>query len=199
MSSNFITASKLYDFITCPHKVWRDKHGPLSEKIVETNPFVELLWNKGVQHEKAIVEKLTSFLNLSEGSFEERKLKTLEALKNKEKIIYQGIIQDGELFGIPDLLILEDDEYIPIDIKSGMGTEGDDSDSEVKLKKHYAVQLGLYIEILQRMNLKKNSIGKVIDSSGEEVIYDLSLPMALDSFFIKIIQISIITFLSGID
>ncbi|MBK8786098.1 MAG: hypothetical protein IPN43_06260 [Chitinophagaceae bacterium] len=52
---------------------------------MKTNPFVELLWNKGVQHEKRVVEKIDSFLNLSEGSFEERKVKTFEAIKIKKK------------------------------------------------------------------------------------------------------------------
>ena len=46
-----ITGSKLYDYIQCPHKVWRDVYGPKEEKITETNPFVELLWNRGVAHE----------------------------------------------------------------------------------------------------------------------------------------------------
>ena len=43
-----ITASSLYDYIQCPHKVWRDIYGPQEEKIQETNPFVQLLWEKGV-------------------------------------------------------------------------------------------------------------------------------------------------------
>ena len=31
-----ITGSKLYDYIQCPHKVWRDVYGPKEEKITES-------------------------------------------------------------------------------------------------------------------------------------------------------------------
>jgi len=39
----YITAARLYDYTQCPHRVWRDVHGPRNEKIKETNPFVQLL------------------------------------------------------------------------------------------------------------------------------------------------------------
>jgi hypothetical protein len=66
-----ITASKLYDYLQCPHRVWRDAHSTQDEKIQEANPFVELLWNKGIQHEKNILATLGDFLNLAEGSLDE--------------------------------------------------------------------------------------------------------------------------------
>jgi CRISPR/Cas system-associated exonuclease Cas4 (RecB family) len=50
-----ITASKLYDYIKCPHKVWRDAHGPQEEKIQGANPFVQMLWEREVAHEKNVV------------------------------------------------------------------------------------------------------------------------------------------------
>ena len=34
-------AAKLYDYTQCPHRVWRDIHGPQDEKVQETNPFVQ--------------------------------------------------------------------------------------------------------------------------------------------------------------
>lgn len=37
-----ITASKLYDYLQCPHRVWRDIHGP-QEKINQT---IEIERNK---------------------------------------------------------------------------------------------------------------------------------------------------------
>lgn len=60
-----ITASKLYNYIQCPHRVWRDIYGPQEEKIKETNPFVQLLWDRGVQHEETVVGKLGEFTDLS--------------------------------------------------------------------------------------------------------------------------------------
>jgi len=121
----YITASKLYDYLECHHRIWRDVYGPEEEKIKEANPFVEMLWQKGIQHEDKIVSSLGNFLDLSDGSLEERFQKTIEAMKNKTPLIYQGVLIYENLRGAPDLLrLIPSGEYLPIDIKSGMGTEG---------------------------------------------------------------------------
>jgi len=46
----YITASMLYDYTQCPHRIWRDIYGPQDEKIKEINSFVKLLWEKGINH-----------------------------------------------------------------------------------------------------------------------------------------------------
>jgi len=51
-----ITASNLYDFIKCPHRPWRDLYGPQDEKAPEDNPFVQLLWERGVLHEENVIK-----------------------------------------------------------------------------------------------------------------------------------------------
>jgi len=177
-----ITASTLYDYLKCPHKVWRDIHGPQEEKIQEANPFIELLWQKGIQHEENLVSKLGDFLNLSEGTTEERYHKTIEAMRNSTALIYQGVLKHENLLGIPDLLRkLEDNSYIAIDIKSGMGLEGTDEESgeEGKPKKHYAVQLCLYNELLRKHGLALHDKGIILDINCEEIEYDLSEPIGI--------------------
>ncbi|HDZ39893.1 MAG TPA: TM0106 family RecB-like putative nuclease [Marinobacter sp.] len=177
-----ITASSLYDYIKCPHKVWRDIYGPQEEKIQETNPFVKLLWEKGVKHEERVVSELGDFLNLKEGSIDIRFQKTIEAMENKVPLIYQGVLKHENVLGIPDLLkLLPDNTYIPIDIKSGMGFEGADKDtgSEGKPKKHYAVQLCLYNDLLKTLGFANHNNGKIIDIHGKEVEYDLTAPMGV--------------------
>ena len=173
----YITASCLYDYIECPHKVWRDIYGPQEEKIQETNPFVELLWKKGVQHEEKLISTLGDFLDLSVGNHEERFQKTIQAMKEKKALIYQGVLISGNLKGIPDLLqLMPDGSYMPLDIKSGMGVEGgNDENSNEKLKDTYAVQLALYVDILQKLNLKKDFMALVWDGKSNKVEYDLSL------------------------
>jgi len=176
----YITASKLYDYIQCPHRVWRDIYGPQDEKIQETNPFVELLWEKGIKHEEKIVSKLGDFLNLKDGSLDERFQKTIEAMKNKTSLIYQGVLKHENLLGIPDLLKkLPDDTYMPIDIKAGMGFEGVDEEQgeEGKPKKHYAVQLCLYNDLLKKLGFAIHNNGEIIDIHGEEIEYDLVSPI----------------------
>jgi len=172
----FITASKLYDFIQCPHKVWRDAYGPQEEKIDDKNPFVELLWEKGVLHEREIISKIGSFVDLSSGTLEERIDKTLREVKKGAPLIYQGVLNYKDLLGIPDLLRrMPNGNYLPIDIKSGKGFEGldDSEEEEIMPKKHYAVQLSLYVEILLSLSLASEKKGAVIDISGRELLYSL--------------------------
>lgn len=171
----YITASKLYDYLECPHRIWRDIYGPKEERIEEANPFVEMLWKKGIQHEDMVISQLGEFLDLRAGSLEERFEKTIQAMKEKAPLIYQGVLTCENMRGIPDLLRLTpDDVYIPVDIKSGMGFEGTTEDgADDKLKKTYAVQLALYVDVLKRLGFKNNLKGIVWDIKGNEVEYNL--------------------------
>lgn len=177
----FITSSRLYDFMHCPHKVWRDIYGPQEEKIDEKNPFVELLWEKGVLHEKEIISRIGPFVDLSEGTIEERMDKTFAEMKKRTPLIYQGVLKFNNLLGIPDLLrCTSTGKYLPIDIKSGKGFEGDDFDEdEGKPKKHYAVQLSLYVEILLNLSFANEKKGVIVDVSGKELTYLLENPQGV--------------------
>jgi uncharacterized protein len=176
----YITASKLYDYIKCPHKVWRDAHGPQDEKIKEDNPFVQLLWEKGVLHEKTVIERIGKFVDLSSGPLEDRFNKTLEEMKKGTPLIYQGVLQFKNLLGIPDLLKRVDNgQYIPVDIKSGKGTEGADEFEDGKFKKHYALQLCLYVDALIKLGYATQRTALIIDIAGDEVEYDLDAPQGV--------------------
>ncbi|MDD3940216.1 MAG: TM0106 family RecB-like putative nuclease [Candidatus Pacebacteria bacterium] len=179
----YITASKLYDYLECPHRIWRDVYGPEEEKIKEVNPFVEMLWQKGIQHEDIIVSSLGNFLDLSDGSLEERFQKTIEAMKDKTPLIYQGVLIYENLRGAPDLLrLMPSGEYLPIDIKSGMGTEGIiDDEGNGKLKKKYAAQLALYVDVLRKLNFKSDFRGIILDIKGNEIEYELANKMGVRS------------------
>lgn len=175
-----ITASKLYDYLQCPHRVWRDIYGPQEERIKEVNPFVQLLWDRGILYEKDVVSKIGEYLDLSKGNLEERFQKTIEAMNNKTPLIYQGVLIKNELVGIPDLLkLMPDKKYIPVDIKSGMGREGVDENSgdDGKLKEHYAIQIALYIDALIRLGFENNKQGIIYDIKGNQVLYDLDSAM----------------------
>ncbi|MGH9946937.1 MAG: TM0106 family RecB-like putative nuclease [Pyrinomonadaceae bacterium] len=166
----------MYDYLKCPHKVWRDAHGPKGEFVDEDNPFLKLLWERGVQHETDIIENFGfEFVDCSRGSDAERIEKTNQALAERAEYIYQGVLAHGDLFGIPDLLHFDGSEYIPIEIKSGSAEEGSDETGDGgKPKKHYAVQLALYAEILNRRGLNDSRQAFVIDATGERTKYDLS-------------------------
>ena len=178
-----ITATNLYNYIVCPHRVWRDAWGPQEEKIREANPFVQMLWDKGISHEKNIIENLEKgqeILDISQGTQGERFKNTIKAMEDGVNLIYQGVLVDQDLLGIPDLLERQTNgSYLPVDIKSGMGLEGVDEEAEDsgRPKKHYAVQLALYAEALEDLGFGVKTQAKVIDIHGSKLDYHLDQPI----------------------
>ena len=111
----YITAKLLYDYIQCPHKVWRDIYGPQEEKIIETNPFVELLWQRGLQREEKVIERIGKYVDLSKGRLKDRISQTILEMEKGSSLIYQGVLQYKNLLGIPDLLRkVSNGIYLPI-------------------------------------------------------------------------------------
>jgi len=94
-------------------------------------------------------------------------------------LIYGGRIRAGNLLGEPDLIRKEGTGYVAGDIKSGAGFEGMSDESEGRPKKHYAVQLGLYTDILDRLGSSAGHTPFVWDIHGEEVVYQLDSPLGL--------------------
>ena len=119
-----ITASMLYDFVQCPHRVTMD----LFENFSKRDPiksFVQLLWEKGNAFEQEVIEELqVPFVNLKPFSDQEREQLTREAMVRGDTLIYGGRIRADDLLGDPDLLRRKHDGYIAGDIKSGAGVEG---------------------------------------------------------------------------
>jgi len=171
-----ITASMLYSYTTCPHRVYLDLFGDPAERD-EVSPFVELLWERGHLFEKETIEGLdVPFLNLRDVPHEEREQRTLQAMRDGTDLIYGGRITHERLVGEPDLIRRAEAGYIPGDIKSGAGLEGASEGADGKPKRHYAVQLGLYSEILQGLGLASSKDAFVWDIRGAEVAYDLACP-----------------------
>jgi predicted RecB family nuclease len=172
-----IAASTLYDFIQCPTRVALDAFGDPTKRD-PINPFVRLLWERGTLFERETIAKLDQpFTDLSKFKEEEREQLTLAAMRRGDALIYGGRICADDLIGIPDLLRKEVGGYIPGDIKSGAGEEGGGEDGDGKPKLHYAVQLALYVDILERLGLSAGRRAFVWDINGEEVPYDFSVPL----------------------
>src|SRR5215471_10015114 len=175
-SSTPITASMLYDLVNCPHRVSMDlfedpaKRDPVS-------PFVQLLWERGAAHEEHMMTGSgRSFLDLSIYAGDEKERRTLEAMDRGEPLIYGGRISAGNLLGDPDLLRKELGGYVAGDIKSGAGEEAPDDDGSGKPKKHYAMQLALYTDVLEQLGRSAGRRAFIWDIHGEEVTYDFMEP-----------------------
>ena len=167
-----VTASMLYDLVFCPHRVTMDVFADPGERDAP-NEFVKLLWERGSLHEQKVMDHFRGpFTDLSKYESEEKEQRTLEAMQRGDSLIYGGRIQVEGLLGDPDLLRKEGDAYIAGDIKSGAGEEG--SEDLSKPKKHYAVQLGLYTDILERKGLSAGRRAFIWDKNDKEVIYDFT-------------------------
>lgn len=171
-----ITASLLYDLVQCPKKVELDLFGDRAVRDA-ISPFIRMLWERGAVHEREIAASGEhAFLDLSLVDDDEKERLTLDAMKRGEPLIYGGRIAADDLVGVPDLLRREIGGYVPVDIKSGAGEEGGGDADEGKPKLHYAVQLGLYVDVLERLALSAGRRGIVLDIHGEQVSYDFEAP-----------------------
>lgn len=169
-----ITASMLYNLTSCEHRLYLDTFGDLSQRG-EPNAFIQLLWEKGTLFEKEVMTALDlPFLDLSSYRGEAKECRTREAMEQGVQLIYSGRLSVDDLLGEPDLLRKEGPGYVAGDIKSGSGEEGDDDKG--KLKKSYAVQLGLYTDILERLKWSPGRLGFIWDIHGKEVRYDFTQP-----------------------
>lgn len=167
-----ITASMLYDHVQCEHRVTLDRFAPV-ERRDPVNPFIRLLWEHGTLYEQQVIAALQlPFLDLSSLTTDEKEAATRQALREHVPLIYNGRLTHGDLVGEPDLLRLEGEHYVPGDIKSGAGEEGDDDAR--RLKRHYALQLAHYVHILELEGFRARRAGFIWDVHGEEVEYDLN-------------------------
>lgn len=149
-----ISASQLYDFSQCPHRVFLDVHGNPAERD-ESDAFVQMLWDHGNTHEAAIVAGL-QVLDLSGLDDFSREQETLAAMRRGVPLIYSGRMTRNGLVGEPDLLERRGSGYIPGDIKAGSGLEGFDGGGD-KLKERYAFQVAHYVHILEKMGVSDGS------------------------------------------
>ena len=169
-----ITASMLYDLVSCPHRVTMDLFADPKDRD-DVSPFVQLLWERGFAHEQSVMAGLAvPFLDLSALGGEEKERQTLAAMDRGEPLIYSGRISAPGLLGIPDLLRKEDGGYVAGDIKSGAGEEGGTEDDDAKPKLTYGVQLALYTDILERLGRSAGRRGFIWDVHRAEVPYDFT-------------------------
>ena len=174
-----ISASMLYNLVQCPKRVALDLFGDPSIRD-EVSAFVQLLWEQGAAYEqKVMASGAHQALDLSAFEGHEKERLTFEAMARGEPLIYAGRISADDLAGIPDLLRKVVGGYVPVDIKSGAGKEGGGEDDDGKPKLPYAVQLCLYVDVLERLGLSAGRQAWIYDVRGEEVLYDLDAPRGL--------------------
>jgi predicted RecB family nuclease len=175
--TNRVTASLLYNHLTCPHRVFMDAFADPALRD-PVSPFVQMLWERGTIFERETIAGLgVPFTDLSEFRGEEKEIETRAAIGRGDTLIYSGRLAVDELLGEPDLLRKEGAGYVAIDIKSGSGEEGGDDEEDGKPKKTYGVQLALYTDIFERIGVSAGRYGYIWDVHGDEIRYELDAPL----------------------
>lgn len=175
-----VTAQDLYNYTKCAHRVYLDGHGDPKEKS-EVSSFIKLLWEMGLQKELEHLGSLagTPLADLKGLSIEAAENRTRELMQSGAPLIYQGVIRDDDLLGRPDLLVRRDDHtsnlgdyyYEAVDIKAGRGWEERDGE-RTKFKRHYALQIMFYRNILQRLQGYAPAQGRIINVDSETEEFD---------------------------
>lgn len=152
-SSDRLTATDIFAYITCPHWPWFDRYASVEERALkrEFTDGERKRMNDGYMHEKKVMEGLMKGEEVrvieSVGDASVLFEATLQAMRDGAKCIYQGTLLHGDWLGRPDLLIREQRasslgnwHYIPIDIKSSH-----------ELKKVHKFQLTFYSLLLEKI------------------------------------------------
>ena len=170
------SANMLYNYVKCPHRLRLDLFEDPAKRDPET-AFVKLLWERGIDFEKQLMQAINlPYLDLSSSAGLEKEDQTRKALKQGVPLIYSGRISTDELMGEPDLLLKHDDGYLAGDIKSGSALEGENDSSVGKLKLHYAMQLGLYTDILEKIGISAGRMPFIYDIHRQKTTYVLNQP-----------------------
>ncbi|MEI6499573.1 MAG: TM0106 family RecB-like putative nuclease [Armatimonadota bacterium] len=120
--SDHLTANDIRQYTLCPCGLYLDLQGPQDERA-EAHAFLDHLRNLGIEHERVVVQSLPH-VAIPAGSLQFRAEATLHLLHEGHERIYQPVLADGDLVGIPDLLErveISSDlgafSYRPVDIK----------------------------------------------------------------------------------
>lgn len=170
-----ITAQDFYDFHKCPHRVYLNRHGDVSEKLPHSE-FLNLLFDNAMTHEWDVV-KMLDCSTPNGGSLEERSAATIHLMTQGVERIYQGVLLLPNDSGIPDLLermdgksSLGDFYYVPVDIKAGTGYADPHSG---RLREDYGMQLFHYGKLLSVIQNKFPLQGEILNRRRERITYEL--------------------------
>jgi len=130
-----IKPSDASTWVSCVRRAWLDKH---QSSTVEIDPFNQLLFDAGLEHEAAILAMLQTEHNVHKAHSVTH---THALMSQGVAVIYQAQLLDEEagLIGFPDFLIRhESGQYQPADAKL----------SQSEHKKSIQIQLGFYRRLL---------------------------------------------------
>lgn len=152
----------------CMRRAWYDLNPPDGHEK-ESDPFVELVMQKGLDHERDLLAAMGPYVEATGVDH------TKALMAANTPLIYQGMIIDETLGVIcqPDFLVLKDGAYRADDAKLALEADG---------KKEIAAQLGTYERVLgsshrARALLSNDSVYELRDRdqrTADQFIKDMS-------------------------
>ena len=109
-SDLILSATDLSNFLGCRHRTALDMAAAhdTRKRPYFTDPLLELLFQRGLEHERKYVESLRAkgaVVDLSDAeSADQRVAQTVEALRAGADVIVQGELRDGRWMGKPDVM-----------------------------------------------------------------------------------------------
>ena len=107
-----LSATDLNQFLCCRHGTALEMATALGEmeRPWREDPLLEILFERGREHERAYVQSLRapgkSIVDLSElRDPDAATARTLEAMRSGVDVVYQAALQHGQWFGRPDVLL----------------------------------------------------------------------------------------------
>src|SRR6266498_1728620 len=108
-----LSATDLSNFLGCRHRTALDMsvaYRKRESRPRQVDPLLELLWQRGLEHEKRYVDFLAangrSVLDLTSAKMDraEHLLQTIEACRSGADVIVQGALGSTQWFGYPDII-----------------------------------------------------------------------------------------------
>lgn len=168
------SAGDVVNFLSCAHHTTLDLvdlETPLPKTAVSEE--LELVREKGYVHENRYAQKLKkdcgSFADIrqAEDTVREKIEATLDAMRSGAEIIYQPVLQNGQLFGTADFLIrvatpsqLGDYSYEVTDIKLALSARA-----------RFVIQLAVYSKILGDIQGAEPARMRVVLGDMTEKVY----------------------------
>lgn len=164
-----LSASRLNDYLGCPHAVALWLAG--IEPEGEADPTLQLVRNKGFEHEAAVLARLEALHGPaakipSEGAHAERARLTKGAIDAGAKVIYQGALSKDAWLGYPDFLVRSG-------AAEGVAYEPEDAKLSRKAKGEHVLQLGIYAELLETVFGIHVKDGAIHLAAGDPESFDL--------------------------
>ncbi len=139
-----LSVTDLLSFYRCPRLLFLNEYGDKKLQLAPSD-FLKKLWKAGRNYETTVVDFFTyERPKYKIGDYKSGFETTVELMKKGVETIYQGVLQNDELRGIPDFLIktkgysvFGDYYYYPVDIK-GASTS----------RERYLFQLAAYSYLL---------------------------------------------------